>query len=809
MNSGFTLDQVIERHLSGDVPGAEQGYRVLISEKVEHPVLYLNLGAICLDTGRTAEAIDLLNVSLGLNPHDARVYVNLAKAAAMQQRYEDAIAACQKALELDPHYLEPYLTLGISYSSLGGMNEAIASLEKAIELDPKYASAHFVLGNIMLDERQSAQAISCYRRAIECNPNYVEAYLNLGNACGDNFEEAANCYKKAVEIKPDYADGHNNLGNALMSMGKFDDAAFAFRRALEIKPNYADAHNNLGVLYQAKRNVDEAIRCYRKAIELNPDDRQVHIHMAHTLREQGREDEAISCYRKVIELSAAGLEINSSLKELCELLLEFHRIPIIYKDAEEIDKCRGHLVSCLNETLSLVSRQSSKFTPDERAILRDILFCINNFYPAYQQRNDKEFQISYSSLCTRILSPEIEKFLAPVKPVHSRSKIRLGISSNHLMNHNGAFWAYLWLKQLPKEDYEFFLYLVNGSPDEVTQLFAELGTYRWLRFESNNYLNALDTIKKDNLDVLLLPAVGMSVESRITSLTRLAPVQCVSWGHPVTTGSPNIDYYLSFELMETEESDSHYSEQLVRLPNVGLYLEQPRRPAETLGREDFGIPSNRIAYGSVQSLFKYLPQFDFVYPAIAKQVPDAFFIFVGTHALHVTAAFRERLKNEFERAGLSFEKHVKILPQLTFQVWMRLLCVLDVNLDSIGWSGGISTFNSLSMDCPVVTVPGEFMRGRHTYSMLKMIGVEELIAGSLDEYISLAARLGADKSYRSSIVERIKAQKHRLFKDKTCTDYLDKFFKAKVAEARANTSFEVEEQTLAVANSYESFTTTS
>ena len=68
--------------------------------------------------------------------------------------------------------------------------------------------------------------------------------------------------------------------------------------------------------------------------------------------------------------------------------------------------------------------------------------------------------------------------------------------------------------------------------------------------DKHNYLRSLEVISKDNLDVLLLPDVGMSWSSRTSSLLRLAPVQSVGWGHPVTTGSQNIDFYLSSELME-------------------------------------------------------------------------------------------------------------------------------------------------------------------------------------------------------------------------------------------------------------------
>jgi FkbM family methyltransferase len=171
-------------------------------------------------------------------------------------------------------------------------------------------------------------------------------------------------------------------------------------------------------------------------------------------------------------------------------------------------------------------------------------------------------------------------------------------------------------------------------------------------------------------------------------------------------------------------------------------------------------------------------------------------VFVGSECDSVTDAFRQRLKSEFETAGLCFEDYVKILPRLPYTRFIQLLNVLDINLDTFGWNGGITTMNSLAANCPVVTMPGEFMRGRHSYAILKMIGVEELITQSVEEYISLSVRIGLDAEFRASTVQKIKDQKHRLFNDQKCVDYLDEFLKSKVAEVRANSTIPEEVKTI-------------
>ena len=108
---------------------------------------------------------------------------------------------------------------------------------------------------------------------------------------------------------------------------------------------------------------------------------------------------------------------------------------------------------------------------------------------------------------------------------------------------------------------------------------------------------------------------------------RLAPVQMTSWGHPNTSGLPTIDYYLSSDLMESENAEEYYSEKLVRLPNLGIcHQPLPIRP-KPVSKTDLGIKDSEIMFWCCQSLFKYLPQHDDVFPRIARNLDRAKFVF--------------------------------------------------------------------------------------------------------------------------------------------------------------------------------------
>lgn len=816
----------------GDAEESIEYYLKAVEVNDKYTDALYNLASAYRELGRLEEESACFEKVLQVNPNDAHSYYSIGLSKHKQGRFEEAMTSYLKALEIDPNNPQTYNDLGVGLHMMGRDAEAMPYFEQALKLKPDYSQT---LLNMGVSAATLDETIMYYRRALEIEPNYAEAHNNLGVALSAKglHDEALAEFKRALEIKSTYPDAYFNMGISLQAQGKLEDSIWHYRKALEqnpampkvylnlglaiqscssitnewlksqetlecyrkaieFDPNFAEPYNNMGLVYHTQGRLNEAEAAYRKAIELKSDYAEPCDNMGNTLRELDRTEEAFDSHKRALEIRAARLNDPESRKfvvELGERLLRLKKIPVIYNNEAEIDQYREEFTTSLQEASQMVaSRKDRGMTREEFAIVKEVIFTITNFYLGYQQHNDKDLQVAYAKLATEILRPEIEPFLSPCRAAAPGAKLRIGIASELLKYHNGCFWAYDWFCKLPKENYEFFAYSLNGRTDEFTERFRELGTYRWLPFRSDNYLSALQTIKDDNLEVLLIPDVGMTAPSKIISLVRLAPIQCVGWGHPITTGSETVDFYLGSELQETEESDSHYSEQLVRLPNAGLYLHPVVEPEEVLTREDFGLPAERLIYGSVQSIFKYIPQFDWVYAEIARKVPEALFVFVASGSEQLTAKFERRIRASFEKAGLDYDYYVKVIPRMDLGRFIKFLGLIDINLDSIGWSGGVTTMRSISLELPVVTFPGQFMRGRHSYAMLKMIGLDELIAGSLDEYVTLAAKLGSDKDYRLSTIEKIRANKSKLFYDEKCTSHLDEFFKSETLKARAQTA---------------------
>ena len=123
----------------------------------------------------------------------------------------------------------------------------------------------------------------------------------------------------------------------------------------------------------------------------------------------------------------------------------------------------------------------------------------------------------------------------------------------------------------------------------------------------------------DKLDILIFLDIGMDPRLQIMGPLRLAPTQCSAYGVPVTTGIKNIDYFFTGEAMEPDDSYNHYSEKLIKIPDLGVCYDAPQKINITeLNQKEKNEKTNFI---SLQSNFKLLPQHDHIYFDIIKKNP--------------------------------------------------------------------------------------------------------------------------------------------------------------------------------------------
>ncbi len=723
-----------------------------IAVKPDFAEAHGNLGAVLSDMGDYAAAVVHLEQALHLKPHCPTTCNNLGFARHELGQVVAAIDDYRRALELKPDYADAHYNLGIALHESGDLDSAAASFRKAIAHAPDYGAAHLNLGNVEKERGAADSALACYRQAVAVEPGLALAWNNIGSILKERGDHGAalTALRRAVGVKEDFAEAHFNLGNLLHAMDDSDAAIAAYEKAIAVKPDYAEAHSNLGNLLQELERYDAALASCRRALSINPDLAAANFAMGNILQKLSDSDAALACYKKALAARPSlELELRIALAQ-----------PIIMPPVARIMEFRKRLRD------EIVRLQEVGGADEEDYRRMGVL----NFLSAYHGLNDRKIQESLAALYLK--SHPFLNWSAPGvgEPKPTGGRIRVGILSSNLFSHTIGRLNLGIIENIDKKRFEIVILRPPGIEDDYSRR-IDAAADRVVVIEKNLRL-AREAVAAENLDVLYYPDIGMCLFTYFMAFFRLAPVQCTTWGHPVTTGIPNMDYFLSSTLLEPPQAQEHYSERLhlmQRLP--GYYFKTPM-PDHIPDREDLGLPPTGNIYLCPQTMFKLHPDFDRVVVEILQRDPEAWMVFIAGNHRRWGELLVERI------AGRSAENmgRVLILPRMAGERFIALLTHAAVVLDPLHFCGGRSTSEALSVAAPVVTLPGAFMRGRISAACYRLMGMDDLVARDGDDYIELALRLANDRAWRQAVVEKIAANSHKIFEDREAVREFEKFF---------------------------------
>lgn len=723
VNLAELLQLAVTHHRAGDWDQAEQAYRQLLEEAPGESGVRHDLAWLLYQRGRRGEAIEQISAAIASSPDQGMLHGQL------------------------------HGQLGVMLRGVGQPEEAIAHFQIALQRDPQNVETHYNLGNAYRQLNRYELAAASYAAALRGAPRDPDIHLNLGVAQKDlgQLGDARRSFEQALAIKPDFAEAWVNLGIVCKVESNYSEAMSCYQRALEINPDSALAYNNMGAAFQAQRQVTSAITCYEKALGINPDYAAAYSNLAEAYHSQGKTSEALTCFEQSLRLAA-----NDALKIKAALVM-----PVILESVRQINDVRErlgqHLDRLANDKLTVPDPVQSVGVPA--------------FYLAYQGRNDRQFQSQIAQILHRA-TPSLD-FIAPhcttARGAGRNRPVKVGFVSQHFYAHTiGKLNAGL-IHKLNRDRFEVIVFRIGGHDDGMSQFIAE-GADSCQTLAPHLFL-AREQIAEQKLDVLFFTDIGMDALSYYLAHARLAPVQCVTWGHPLTTGIPTIDYFLSSRDLEPEGAEEHYTERLVRLPHLTNYYYKPTPSRHLKTRDEFGFDPQSHLYVCPQSLFKLHPDNDGVFAQILRQDPLARIVLLeGTQP-----AWRELLEQRQQRTLGPLADRIQYVPFQPLPSFRQLLALADVILDPLDFGGGDTSYEAFAVGTPIVTLPGGFLRSRITYALYQAMGLTDCIATDADDYVARAVRLATDAEWRRHVQSRLLAAHGAIYENLAAVRELEGF----------------------------------
>jgi len=788
-------------------------------------VYQVNLGQVYLQLGEHAQAAACFQQILQHQPDNASVHNQLGVVLQQLGQVDLAMFHHQQAIQLWQHVLakssnpaaidnlrqslaQGCNNLGLVYQTQGQLNEAIRWFETALEHAPHLAQAHFNLGNILSAQGNYAQAIEAFQQALSHQPDYLKAHNNLGIAYQrlGQLSQALNQYQKLLQvaneepsqpvaepinpsqINPSVIHALNNMGSVYHALGQFETAISYYQRALTYQPNDVELYNNLGNVWLDYHRFDEAMTCFEQAIakiydlaNLQPNEWSNLLAteqrlLATSLKNLG----AASHKQGDVEAALAHFEQAQTIQPTDLLRLKMAlTLPIVYPSIEAMQSWRQRLTTQI-ETLLDEGIQLNPFD--------DVIGLPLNFLSAYQGENERELQTKIGQLYLSLpfSPPQSKKPSAHLTNGQTllEEPFKIGFISAHFRHHTVGKLLQGLIANLNRAQFQVIVFSIGHYQDEIADfirqsadLYVEL---------SPEITTACQQITDYALDLLFYADIGMEPYSYALALNRLAPVQCVTWGHSVTSGLSTIDYYLSSDLYEITEADDHYQETLVRLAGLNTYYHRPTLPTPTKTRAAFGLLDTPAVYLCPQSVYKYHPAFDELIAGILQRDPTGIVaILAGDHTHWV-----ELLQQRWQATMPQVYHRIQVIPRQNQSDFLSLLTVATVLLDPIHFGGCNSSLEALAFGIPIVTMPTTYLRGRFTAGFYQYIGVTDCIADTPAQYVEIAVQLGTDEAYHAKIRQKILANHACLYEDQSTLQAYEAFFAEAITIERTLTTLQ-------------------
>lgn len=711
-------------------------------------------------------------------------------------RLEDAERDLRKLVKRDPDSPDALYLLGLTLTRRGATAEAERVFGRCIECAPRHAMARLNLAGLLMSRGQLAAAESGYAQAVRLVPREPVAFYNWGcslRALG-RLTEAIAAYRQALALKPDFVEPAVNLASALTEQGDLDQAEGLYRGLLARYPALVDLRESLGLVYHTQRRLAEARDCFDTLLQARPGHPGALLGLALVALE--RQD--LPTARRLIDAARSSgaadkLDLlittaylrwregdqRGAIATLTEAVRGGANRPQHYLTLAEWYarlKERDQAVAILEQSLA----QFGERPPDLLPALVVHQYAICDWRGAAERLERVLTQIRgpmpppiapFAALTLPGLSPMdllrvTRRYVQDLAVAGSRlphpgpprdprvERLRIGYLSYDLHEHATAYLTAAVFESHDRDRFEVFAYSYGPDDQSPTRQRLVAAFEHFVDVAELSHEAAARRIHDDGIDILVdLKGYTSGARPEIVAL-RPAPVQ-VNWlGYPGTMAAPFMDYMIVDETVVPQSEAAAYTESLAYLPDTYAPID-PRRPvAPTPRRAEVGLPEAGFVFCCFNNVRKINPEVFAVWCRLLMAVPDSvLWLFAGQAAA-------ARLRDEAARLGADPGRLI-FAPKVPQPEHLARLPLADLVIDTRPYNAHTTASDALWMGVPMLTCPGETFPSRVAASLLRALGLPELIAPTLDDYESIAVHLARHPDALLALRERLGAARER------------------------------------------------
>lgn len=686
-------------------------------------VAMLKTGLAHFQAGRLDEAEQVFRQVLATAPQTADALHLLGLIARQRGQLDIAANFIEQALAINAGAAPFHNNLGLVRQAQGNLDSARRHFLRAIELRPDYAEGLNNLASCYQSQGDHVQSLAICERALAYHPQFVELWINRGNALQSlrRRDEALAAFQHAITQRPNNALAYGNLGTLLRELRRLDEAKAALETAVQLDPNFATAHSNLATVLRDLKQFALAEQSYLRAIELQPRYAKYYFNLANLLRDTYRTGEAEGWYRRAIELDP--------------------QLASVYINLGALLQNQGRLA----ESRSLLE-QAIALAPDD--VLAHNNRIMNESYQA--DATPERFLALLERFEQRCAASLAQTWQPHTNVVDAERPLRIGFVSADLGQHPiGKLMRHVFTG-LDRAALGVYVYSQRTVIDDLTrQLQQSVDEWRDIADRSDEEVAA--AIRADAIDILV-DLSGHTAGHRLPVFARRpAPVQVTWMGFAASTGLRAIDWLLTDAFLVPPECDGLYRERVWRLPHSAACYDLPLDAPDV--QPPPSVLRGFVTFGCFNNLAKLTDPTLAAWARILAAVPHSRLL-LKYEGLHEPA--KQRITAERLTAAGVDPARVEFEGMTPYAAMLARYHDVDVALDPFPYTGGTTSILAVWMGVPVVTLVGQTLASRQTYSILANAGVTETVTHSLDDYVATAIRLARDPARLVELRRRLR-----------------------------------------------------